>query len=58
MHHNVHDAFVDRLAEAAEAQPAGDPAEPETVVGPSITPEARDRVAASVEASIEAGLAV
>jgi acyl-CoA reductase-like NAD-dependent aldehyde dehydrogenase len=55
VHRDVHDAFVDRLAEAAEAQPAGDPAEPETVVGPSITPEARDRVAASVEASIDAG---
>lgn len=55
VHRDVHDAFVDRLAEAAEAQRAGDPADPETVVGPSITSQARDRVAASVEASVEAG---
>ena len=55
VHRDVHDAFVDRLAQAAEAQRAGDPSDPETDLGPSITPQARDRVAASIEASVEAG---
>jgi len=40
----VYDAFVSRLAEAARAVPVGPPEDPETVVGPLIDAEARDRV--------------
>ncbi len=40
----VYDAFVHRLVEAARATPVGPPEDPETVVGPVIDADARDRV--------------
>ncbi len=40
----VYDAFVHRLAEAARATPVGPPEDPETVVGPVIDADARDRI--------------
>ncbi len=40
----VYDAFVARLAEAARAVVVGPPEDPETVVGPLIDADARDRV--------------
>ena len=55
MHRSVHQDFVVRLAEAAAKQRAGDPADPETTVGPAINPEARDRVAAWMDEATEAG---
>jgi acyl-CoA reductase-like NAD-dependent aldehyde dehydrogenase len=55
VHRDVHAAFVDKLAEAAEAQQAGDPSDAATDVGPSITPQARARVESSIESSVEAG---
>jgi len=55
VHRDVHDEFVDALARAAEAQKAGDPAEPDTDVGPAITRQARDRVGAWVDEAVAAG---
>ena len=55
VHRDAHDAFVAALVGAAEAQKAGDPADPDTDVGPSITPEARDRVHEWVGEAVEAG---
>ncbi len=40
----VYDAFVHRLVEAARATPVGPPEDPETVIGPLIDADARDRV--------------
>lgn len=55
VHRSVHEEFVARLAEAAAKQKAGDPADPETTVGPAISPEARDRVAAWMDEATAAG---
>jgi acyl-CoA reductase-like NAD-dependent aldehyde dehydrogenase len=51
----VYDTFIDRLAARAQALPAGDPAAPGTVIGPLITPAARDRVTREVEEAVAAG---
>jgi acyl-CoA reductase-like NAD-dependent aldehyde dehydrogenase len=52
---SVHDEFLSALVEAAEAQVAGDPAEPDTDLGPSITKEARDRVHEIVDEATSEG---
>ncbi len=55
VHRDVHDDFLSALVSAAEAQKAGDPAEPDTDTGPSITHEARDRVHALVDEAVSQG---
>jgi acyl-CoA reductase-like NAD-dependent aldehyde dehydrogenase len=55
VHRSVREEFVERLHEAAAAQAAGDPADPATTVGPSITPDARERVAAWIEEAVSGG---
>jgi acyl-CoA reductase-like NAD-dependent aldehyde dehydrogenase len=55
VHSSVHDAFVEALVRAADAQKAGDPAEPDTDLGPSITEEARDRAHRVVDEAVSAG---
>lgn len=52
---DVHADFVAALAAAAEAQRAGDPADPETDLGPAITPEAGARVRTWVDDAVAAG---
>jgi acyl-CoA reductase-like NAD-dependent aldehyde dehydrogenase len=54
----VYGEFIDRLAARAQSLPAGDPADPRTVIGPLITPAARDRVAREVDEAIAAGAKV
>jgi acyl-CoA reductase-like NAD-dependent aldehyde dehydrogenase len=51
----VHDDFVAALTRAAEVQRVGDPAGTDIDVGPSITPEARDRVHEWVGEAVTAG---
>jgi acyl-CoA reductase-like NAD-dependent aldehyde dehydrogenase len=55
VHPAVHEAFVEKLTAAADAQIVGDPADPSTDCGPPITSEARDRVAAWITQATEAG---
>ncbi|MEP6973348.1 MAG: aldehyde dehydrogenase family protein [Actinomycetota bacterium] len=55
VHESVREAFAEKLVAAATAQHAGDPSDPETDIGPAITPEARDRVDAMVNGAIDAG---
>lgn len=54
-HESVRERFTKLLADAAQAQRLGDPADPETTVGPLITPEARERVAEWVGEAEAAG---
>jgi acyl-CoA reductase-like NAD-dependent aldehyde dehydrogenase len=54
----VYDTFIDRLVARAQALPAGDPAEPGTIIGPLITPAALDRVARDVDDAVAAGASV
>lgn len=54
----VYDTFVDRLVARARELPAGDPADPSTVIGPLITPAALDRVARDVQGAVAAGAKV
>ena len=51
----VHDEVVDGLAGEAQRAKLGDPLDPETEVGPLITPAAVERVQTLVERSIEGG---
>ncbi len=55
VHEEVADAFSERLVANAQALRVGDPLDPETDVGPLITPEDRDRVKQWVEEAVEAG---
>ncbi len=55
VHRDVHEEFVAALTRAAKAQKAGDPAEPDTDLGPSITEVARDRVHEIVEEAVASG---
>ncbi|POX57134.1 aldehyde dehydrogenase [Streptomyces sp. Ru71] len=54
----VYERLVERLAAYASALPAGDPRRPETVVGPVISGEHRDRVEAYVELGRKEGAVV
>jgi len=55
VHEDVADAFVERLVANAEALRVGDPLDPETDVGPLISPDDRDRVKDWVEEAVSAG---
>ena len=55
---SIYDTFVDRLTARAKALPIGDPAVPGTIIGPLITPAARDRVAREVDEAVAAGAKV
>ena len=54
----VYDIFIDRLVARAGSLMVGDPAAAGTVIGPLITPAARDRVAREVEEAVAAGAKV
>ena len=54
----VYDIFVSRLVERAGSLPVGDPAAAGTVIGPLISPAARERVAREVEEAVTDGAKV
>jgi acyl-CoA reductase-like NAD-dependent aldehyde dehydrogenase len=55
VHEDVADRFTERLVANAEALRVGDPLDPETDVGPLISPGDRDRVRQWVEEAVSAG---
>jgi acyl-CoA reductase-like NAD-dependent aldehyde dehydrogenase len=55
VHDEVADAFTERLVANAESLRVGDPLDPETDVGPLITPDDRDRVKEWVDEAVAAG---
>ncbi len=55
VHEDVADAFTERLVANTEALRVGDPLDPETDVGPLISPGDRDRVKAWVDEAVAAG---
>ncbi|WP_369166522.1 aldehyde dehydrogenase family protein [Streptomyces sp. R28] len=55
VHRDIADEVVDRFTRAAEALVIGDPAQPETRIGPLIDHTARNRVASAVESARSAG---
>jgi acyl-CoA reductase-like NAD-dependent aldehyde dehydrogenase len=55
VHEDVADAFTERLVAGAEALKAGDPLDPETDVGPLISPGDRDRVKEWVDEAVAGG---
>jgi acyl-CoA reductase-like NAD-dependent aldehyde dehydrogenase len=55
VHEEVADAFVDRLVANTEALRVGDPLDPETDVGPLISPGDRDRVKQWVDEAVAGG---
>ncbi|MFI6574294.1 aldehyde dehydrogenase family protein [Nocardiopsis sp. NPDC050513] len=54
----VHDAFVGKLVERVEALGVGDPADPDTEVGPLVDEAAAERVEAWVNEAAEAGATI
>lgn len=52
------EAWADALVSAARALPVGDPADPATVVGPLVNPEARQRIRDWIEDAERAGARV
>lgn len=58
VHHSIADEFAARLAEKAKGLPAGDPADPHTVIGPLISTEAATRVAGLVDRAVASGARV
>jgi acyl-CoA reductase-like NAD-dependent aldehyde dehydrogenase len=57
-HKGIHDAFVERLANRVAVLRVGDPLEPETEVGPLISPKEVARVASWVEEATRTGARV
>jgi acyl-CoA reductase-like NAD-dependent aldehyde dehydrogenase len=55
VHEDVADAFTERLVANAESLTVGDPLDPETDVGPLITPGDRDRVKEWVDEAVAGG---
>jgi acyl-CoA reductase-like NAD-dependent aldehyde dehydrogenase len=55
VHSEIAEAFTERLAANVARLKVGDPMDPETDVGPLITPGDRDRVKAWVEEAVSAG---
>jgi acyl-CoA reductase-like NAD-dependent aldehyde dehydrogenase len=55
VHEDVADAFVARLVANTEALRVGDPLDPETDVGPLISPDDRDRVKEWIEEAVAGG---
>ena len=55
VHEDVADAFAERLVANAEALRVGDPLDPETDVGPLISPGDRDRVKEWVDEAVAGG---
>ena len=55
VHEEIADPFVERLVANAAALQVGDPLDPETDVGPLISPEDRDRVKQWVDEAVAAG---
>jgi acyl-CoA reductase-like NAD-dependent aldehyde dehydrogenase len=55
VHEDVADAFTERFVANAESLRVGDPLDPETDVGPLISPADRDRVKGWVEEAVAAG---
>ena len=52
---SVHDELLERLRRRAEETPAGDPTDPDVVVGPVISVEARDRIMTTIESTLADG---
>ena len=55
VHEDVADAFIERFVANAEALLVGDPLDPETDVGPLITPRDRDRVKEWIDEAVASG---
>jgi acyl-CoA reductase-like NAD-dependent aldehyde dehydrogenase len=58
VHHDVYDAFVDRLVDAAHALQLGDPLDPSTTLGPMVRTSAADFVRAQLEEAVAKGARV
>jgi glyceraldehyde-3-phosphate dehydrogenase (NADP+) len=55
IHENVYDEFVDRLVQGVSGLKVGDPAEPDTDVGPLIDGESVERVRAWIDEAVAEG---
>jgi succinate-semialdehyde dehydrogenase / glutarate-semialdehyde dehydrogenase len=55
IHERLHDAFVERFAEALEALMPGDPGDPATSIGPLVSKQALDGVLDQIDAAVSSG---
>lgn len=58
VHESHYDEYVDRLSSRAARLPVGDPREPETVVGPVINEQQRDKIVSYIERTVDNGATV
>jgi acyl-CoA reductase-like NAD-dependent aldehyde dehydrogenase len=58
VHRDVYDDYLQAFADYTRSLRIGDPLDPETDVGPLVSQRQRDKVAAQVEAAVEAGAEV
>ncbi len=52
---SIHDTFVEALAEEVRAMKVGDPADPETSIGPLVAERQRERVAGYIQIGLDEG---
>lgn len=55
VHESLYDEYAERLAERAAALPIGDPCDEESVIGPIINEEQRDKIIDYIDRTVEAG---
>jgi acyl-CoA reductase-like NAD-dependent aldehyde dehydrogenase len=58
VHRDVYDDYLQAFVDSTRSLRIGDPLDPETDVGPLVSQRQRDKVAAQVEAAVEAGAEV
>jgi acyl-CoA reductase-like NAD-dependent aldehyde dehydrogenase len=55
VHEKVHDRFVEKFVETANRIKVGDPADPDTVMGPVVSKEQRDTIERYIKSAIDEG---
>jgi acyl-CoA reductase-like NAD-dependent aldehyde dehydrogenase len=58
IHRSLYDAFLQKFVERARQLPVGDPGNPETIIGPLVSPDAVQRVHQSVQDAVALGAKV
>lgn len=58
VHESLYDEYVSRLADRASSLPVGDPRTKETVIGPIINEEQRNKMASFVDQSVDQGATI
>ncbi len=58
IHRSLYEEFLEKFVARAKQLPSGDPANPETLIGPLVSPEAVQKVHASVQEAVALGAVI